>query len=332
MWLAAAAFAVRGEDFAAACASEAPRPDAARAVQLSGIAWAGGDAYYAVDDKDGGLYALRLEIDSETGRLAEDGIHVGESVRVAGAVDMEGCAFDAASGAVWIADEADSTIREVSTATGETLRSAIVPAIYGKIRRNFGLESLTLSPDGLTMWTANEEALECDGDKSSEKHGSTVRLTRFTRRSPQDDWRADVQWAYRTESVGCPPWAHGGDVKTRSGVVALAALRDGRLLVLERNFRAKGIFVTRIFLVDGLAADGSPATDVSGIDSLDGASFSRVAKTRIFRGTFFMTNYEGMCVGPALADGSVALVLVADGGNAFAKIMTLRLRVTGRNL
>ena len=43
-------------------------------------------------------------------------------------------------------------------------------------------------------------------------------------------------------------------------------------------------------------------------------------------GAFNIANYEGMCLGPRLDDGSSALVLVSAGGNdAKKEIMTMRL-------
>ena len=42
-----------------------------------------------------------------------------------------------------------------------------------------------------------------------------------------------------------------------------------------------------------------------------------------------ISNFEGVCLGPRLDDGSFALVLVADGGkSASPEVMTLRLSST----
>ena len=48
-----------------------------------------------------------------------------------------------------------------------------------KINGNYGFESLTISGDGLTLWTANEEALTVDGDRSSYSDGTIVRLVKY---------------------------------------------------------------------------------------------------------------------------------------------------------
>ena len=103
--------------------SEATRPSSSTygAEQISGITWAGGDLYYAVDDNDKKLYPITLNINRDTGSLASgtNGITIGTGVVMAGANDMEGCAFDPASGKVWIAQETNALIREFDPAVDE---------------------------------------------------------------------------------------------------------------------------------------------------------------------------------------------------------------------
>ena len=48
-------------------------------------------------------------------------------------------------------------------------------------------------------------------------------------------------------------------------------------------------------------------------------------KTALFDKEVGWANYEGICLGPRLNDGSLSLVLVADAGNCTAKIMTMKL-------
>lgn len=303
-------------------ASEVFRSDLTNAVEISGVTWAGGDNYYAVDDADRKLYSLVIEIDRSTGAIVTNIVGVG--VPLVGVGDPEGCALDPGSGKVWVSDERDSQIREYDPVSGAVLRSAPIPAIFSQCRKNFSFEALTISEDGGTMWTSNEEALECDGAISSKETGSVVRLTKFTRPSTSDNWIAAGQWAYVTQPVGTDPWIRNGEATTRSGVVGLCALSDGTLLVLERCLAGTGLmnasFFTRIFRVDLMGA-----TEVSGLRSLKDADYACVAKVPIFDKNVGWTNYEGMCLGPRLDDGSRVLVLVSDGGNCFRKIMALRL-------
>ncbi|MBO6167829.1 MAG: esterase-like activity of phytase family protein [Kiritimatiellae bacterium] len=300
--------------------SQVLRPNTGTAVEISGITWAGGDLYYAVDDKDKKLYPLTLKIDPATGKLATSNIVIGTGIDVSGANDMEGCAFDPASGNVWVCEEPNARIREVDPATGAIKRTAPVPAIMKQYYGNFSLEALTISGDGLTMWTCNEESLKVDGTNSTKSVGAVVRLTRFTRKSVADNWNAAGQWAYQTEPIGTDPWGTHG----RSGVSGLVALPDGTLLVLERTLWGDNFldstFYTRIYEVDPIGA-----TEVSSIQSLKNATYTKVKKKALFNTEIGWVNYEGICLGPRLKDGTVTLIVVADGGDCTEKIMTMKL-------
>ena len=82
------------------------------------------------------------------------------------------------------------------------------------------------------MWTANEEALTCDGPISAYGQTTTVRLCKFTRTTVHDAWTPAGQFPYTTE-----PWErqYNYSSKARHGVADLCALPDGSLLVLERD-------------------------------------------------------------------------------------------------
>lgn len=291
------------------------------AAQISGITYAGGDLFYAVDDNDGKLYPITLAIDRSSGALATDGIAIGTGVLMSGGDDMEGCAFDPASGNVWISQETGALIREFSPATGALLRSASVPAVQGKYNGNYSLEALTIAGDGKTMWTANEEALTVDGDLASSSAGSLVRLTRFVRNSVRDGWTPDGEWAYVTDPIGTEK-----DSNTRSGVSGLCALPDGTLLVLERRCYQGGLFPD--FNIRIYQVDFAGATDVASYPSLKDASYAQTTKALLWQYAHGndMPNYEGICLGPGLDDGTCVLVLVSDGGSSAEKgLFTLKL-------
>lgn len=308
--------------------SQAARPSSSTygAEQISGITYAGGDLYYAVDDNDVKLYPIMLKINRDTGSLASgtNGMSIGTGVVMSGSHDMEGCAFDPASGKVWISQETSALIREFDPAMGTLLRSAPVPAIQKQYAGNYSLEALTISGDGMTMWTANEEALKVDGELATNSVGSVVRLTRFTRAAVHDNWTPNGEWAYVTEPIGSVKDEH-----TRSGVSGLCALPDGTLLVLERRcYNPEGFFPdfqVRIYQVDFTGAD-----DVSSIASLKTATYKKVSKTQLweYHHGNNMPNYEGMCLGPSLNDGSCVIVLVSDGGS-YAEEGVFVLKLTG---
>ena len=301
-------------------ASHVTRPSGAE--QISGITYAGGNLFYAVDDNDNKLYPLTLNINRSTGALASSGsISIGTGVAISGGNDTEGCAFDPASGNLWISQETSALIREYDPSTGTLLRSAPVPAIQKKYSGNYSLEALTISGDGKTMWTANEEALTVDGDLASQSAGSTVRLTKFTRNSVRDNWTPNGEWAYVTQPIGTAKDEH-----TRSGVAGLCALPDGSLLTLERRCYQGGLFPD--FNIRIYQVNFSGATDVSSIDALKNASYTATTKTLLWQYTegSDMPNYEGICLGPRLDDGSCVLVLISDGGSyAEEGVFTLKL-------
>ena len=93
---------------------------------LSGITYAGGNLYYAVDDNDKKLYPLTLAIGTD-GSLASSGITIGTGVTMSGVADAEGCAFDPCSGKLWVSDETGAKIREYDPETGELFRTAPRP-------------------------------------------------------------------------------------------------------------------------------------------------------------------------------------------------------------
>ena len=208
--------------------SETTRNSTSANLESSGITYAGGDLYYVVEDTNANVIPVTLSINRANGSLSKDGISFGTPVKCNGGNDMEGCAYDPYSGTVWISQETSALIREFDPVTGELLRSAPVPAVQKKYNGNYSLESLSMSGDGLVLWTANEESLTVDGDKSSQTVGSTVRLTKFVRQSVRDNWSNAGEWAYVTQPVGT---ARSEDHE-RSGVADLCALPDGSLLVL----------------------------------------------------------------------------------------------------
>ena len=128
---------------------------------LSGITYAGDNLYYAVADRDGKMHPLLIRFGKNTHLPAKPRFR--ESVTLEGARDLEAIAWDPLKKTVWAADEADASIREFDPATGRRLGNIDLPGVFRKCRPNLAFESLAISPDGLYLWTANEEALSCDG-------------------------------------------------------------------------------------------------------------------------------------------------------------------------
>ena len=288
-----------------------------------GITYSGeGGLFYVLqdhDDNDGyaKIYPLTLGVNAATGAIESQVL--GAAVTPAGCRNSEGLARDPLSGALWISDEWEPpSISEFSLDGTATGRTAPVPSVQReKVRSNLSLESLTISPDGLTMWTANEQALTCDGESSSGNTtvSTVVRLTRYTRTTAQDGWQAAGEWAY-----ACDPCANA--TFAECGLSGLCALPDGSLLALEREVSIVTWGRCRIYRITtgALAA----ATEVSNLSSVTNSTVSLVAKGSplvSFTGTDLnnMIVYEGIALGPQLSDGSYGVYLVSDGGATTTK-------------
>ena len=282
-----------------------------------GIAYSGaGNLFYVLQDHDDQLsskvYPLTLGIDPETGVVTSQTL--GAAFAPGSNRDSEGIVYDAFSEKLWISDEYGPTIAEFGLDGVASGRTAPVPEIIRrKVREGTSLEALALSPDGLTMWTANEQALSCDGEVSSGNATvrTVVRLTRFTRTAPVSAWTADGQWAYACDT--CANATFG-----QSGVSGLCALPDGSLLVLEREVSVATWGRCRIYRVTPEAL--ARATEVSSVTALADATYEEVAKGDALveiRGTFLnIIVYEGITLGPKLNDGSYSVYLVSDGGES----------------
>ena len=196
---------------------------------LSGITYAGGNRFWTVADDgtgaEGGLYACTIDLGPEGTNVVSFSIcSTNERVRLGTASDLEGCAFDPATGRVWATDEGGRNIREYDPATGEQVGGVHVPYILTTHPGNFGFEALSMRGDGLALWTANEEALVGDGDRSSHTAGTTVRLAKFSRPTIRDDFALEAMFPYTTD-----PWTYAKDYRgtARCGVAGLCALPDG---------------------------------------------------------------------------------------------------------
>ena len=148
---------------------------------------------------------------------------------------------------------------------------------------------LTISPDGLSLWTCPEEAVEGDGPLASPTNGTLVRLHRYVRTSGRAAWRPAEEIPYQVDPFGGRDY-HG---KSCSGVSGLCALPGGTLLVLEREMSVKGFlpsFRLRLYEV-------RPG----------------VAKRLLLDRDTGLAMYEGICLADELPDGTVRLLLVSDG-------------------
>jgi hypothetical protein len=182
------------------------------------------------------------------------------------------------------------------------------------IRNNLAFESLAISPDGSTVFTATENALAQDGPTATLANGSANRILAFDMVSGA----AIGEFVYESDAVAAPPGAPGGFVT--SGLVELLALSDTRFIAVERSFSvgAPGTgYTIRLYDVSIAAA-----TDVGGIASLAGAAYTPASKRLILDLESLgipLDNIEGIAFGPRLEDGRRSLVLVSDNNFSAAQ-------------
>lgn len=293
-------------------------------ANYSGIARIGADRYALVSDKETreGYYPFRLRLDTLTGRVLEAEVEpfrassssVPEGTGTPGR-DAEGVTYCPAWGTLFISGEADQEIREYGLDGRFTGRRLAVPPRFARtaIWPNYGFEALTFDTVQNRFWTTTEHTLRADGAASSFRYPQPC-LLRLQSFGP--DLQPAECYAYLTDA----PVADRSGRAYAFGVSALTALPDGSLLVLEREFhvtkRYWGSWVkVRIYRVS--PTDGQPLSAADG----EAAAASRKAlpkqlmaewRSRFSPVNTRLANYEGMCLGPRLADGRQTLVLVSD--------------------
>ncbi|MBL8990224.1 MAG: esterase-like activity of phytase family protein [Phycisphaerae bacterium] len=282
---------------------------------LSGITRLPDGRFAAVMDNSDKVVLLTVALSANG---TPTGATVVGGLRLAAVFDHEDVAWSGAGLDAWIAEENTPAVRRYNLADGAAGGPLPTPSVFLTRRDNFGFEALTRDPLGRAIWTANEEALTPDGPVSTAGAGTTVRLQRY-----QPDGAGGAapaqQFAYRTAPL------HGSAVSgSRSGLAALVALPDGRLLAVERSlaFSLSGLFQTRIYAV-GFAG----ATDVSAVAALSGASFTPVSRESLYAGS--LNNLEGLCLGPRLGAGRYALVGVVDDGDPVSVNRVVVFEVSG---
>lgn len=285
-------------------------------ANYSGIAWLGGDSYAVVSDKEykDGFYMFGIALDANTGHVqnVERKEFRGKNVTSTDANgvslrDAEGIAFDGADKKVYISGEGDQRIIEYSSNGAETGRELIVPPLFNvsSIYPNYGFEALTFSAKDNLLWTVTEHTLKADGSKSSWQNpqGCLLRLLSFG-----TDMQLKRQYTYMTDS----PMAKKPGRNYAFGVPSLCALRDGSLLVLEREFHVAssylGSFVRcKIYrVVPNLSTSTTEVLHKELVADFT-TKFNLIEQS--------LANYEGMCLGPQLADGSQTLLLISDSQN-----------------
>jgi len=309
---------------------------------LSGVVWLGDTAWAAAMDNSDQLVTFTLQLSAKGAPTAVANV---QTTRLEARHDYEDLAvcppglaeritrrFTAKGRrdpgpCLLLCEEDTPAIRGAALADGRLVGMVPIPTVLQSRRANRGLEAISVEPDGTCIWTANEEALTLDGPGPSTTTGTVVRLVAIP--IPTADAareKTSQQFAYPVDS----PHEFVEFLKGEafSGVVALVALGNSRLLVLERS-AARGLppLENRIYYVDTAGA-----RDVTEVERDLAARPELFVKKRLLWKDALGCNLEGLALGPALPGGAHALVAIADNGGIGTPTQLVTFRLTGAGL
>lgn len=221
--------------------------------------------------------------------------------------DAEGICYLLQRNTLLIVGEGDNKIKEYYPHGPQTGRELSLEPADG----NRGYESLTFCDSTCLLWTCTEGALPRDRD--SLQTDELIRLQAF-----DEDFHPQGEYAYLTDK----PRKRASRMRNYAfGVSELCALNDGSLLVLEREFAVPRLKIGasvrnkiyRVWPQRHLQITGEDASSARA----KALKKTLVAqwKTRLTLFSRSLANYEGMCLGPTLTDGTQVVILVADSQN-----------------
>jgi uncharacterized repeat protein (TIGR01451 family) len=274
-------------------------------------------------------------------------------------LDPEGIALSG-NGTIFVSSEGEARpdlgasrvtnpfIKEFSLTTGQEIRSFTVPTKFlpkiqdtngdgivnagdtqtAGIRNNLAFESLTITPDQQTLFTATENALFQDGAVANPTTGTSSRIVQFNVATGL----AEKEFVYITDPVAVAPTPT--TAFSTNGLVDLLAIDNrGTMLALERSFSSGAAGTGNTIKIYEISLQG--AQDVSGLDSLNLLALPtgpRPVQKRLLLNlddlklSTGLDNVEGLAFGPKLADGRQSIVLVSDNNfsaTQFTQILTL---------
>jgi hypothetical protein len=205
---------------------------------------------------------------------------------------------------------------------------------------NYNFESLAFDSVHQYLWTIPESTLRKDGQPATPQNGlaNRLRLMRLNwgkmkedsnkeeyseQVSSKKDSRYMTTYAYQMDQ---PSTHKKADIYVM-GVSELCALPDGQLLVLEREaFIPKikiGAFCKcKLYLINPLNSEEFSMKEKFSSDT----PFLKKRlltewKTSLSLSKRSFANYEGMCLGPKLEDGSQVVILLSDSQDQYAGVL-----------
>ena len=336
-------------------------PKTVSAGNYSGIAHLHDDIYAVVSDKsDSALYFnFRIQVNPKTGEL-EQVENLGFTERTDGTLndgkpwqglekgfDHEAIVKVSASTLV-IASEGYCRLKEypILPISADTAKVGYQQNLWesrwptSDFYPNYNFESLAFDSVHQYLWTIPESTLRKDGQPATPQNGLTnqLRLMRLDwgkmkedsnkeeyseQVNSKKDSRYMTTYAYQMDQ---PSTHKKADIYVM-GVSELCALPDGQLLVLEREaFIPKikiGAFCKcKLYLINPLNFEEFSMKEKFSSDT----PFLKKRlltewKTGLSLSKRSFANYEGMCLGPMLEDGSQVVILLSDSQDQYAGVL-----------
>lgn len=336
-------------------------PKTVAAGNYSGIAHLHDDIYAVVSDKsDSALYFnFRIQVNPKTGEL-EQVENLGFTERTDGTLNDgkpwqgQKKGFDHEA----IVKVSDSTLVTASEGYCRLKEFPILPTSADAAKvgyqqnlwesrwpssdfyPNYNFESLAFDSVHQYLWTIPESTLRKDGQPATPQNGlvNQLRLMRLNwgkmkedsnkkeyseQVSSKKDSRYMTIYAYQMDQ---PSTHKKADIYVM-GVSELCALPDGQLLVLEREaFIPKikiGAFCKcKLYLVNPLNSENISMKEKFSSDTpFLKKKLLTEWKTSLSLSKRSFANYEGMCLGPKLEDGSQVVILLSDSQDQYAGVL-----------
>ncbi len=287
----------------------------------SGITRIGENTYAVVSDNEShdGFYKFNINIDPVSGEIQSVeniGFYHSETV----GRDAECIAYNPIRNTLYIGGERNNSIVEF-TLEGKTtgLRSG---NLMPDARTNLGMESLCFDQSRKLLWTMSESTFKTDNEGNfSESTNGVANMLRLT--AYDTDFNKLREYAYKAESPENMKNASAHVI----GVSDIEALDDGRLLIMEREAFVPKIKYgawtkTKLYLVDPSVGTALGKSDVLNSQSLflTKTLLWSCSTTMSFNGLNW-ANYEGMCLGPKLEDGSQTIILISDSQSRYKGVL-----------
>ena len=336
-------------------------PKTVAAGNYSGIAHLYDDIYAVVSDKsDSALYFnFRIQVNPKTGEL-EQVENLGFTERTDGTLNDgkfwqgQEKGFDHEA----IVKVSDSTLVIASEGYCRLKEYPILPTSADAAKvgyqqnlwesrwpssefyPNYNFESLAFDSVRQYLWTIPESTLRKDGQPATPQNGlaNQLRLMRLDWGKMKENRNKEEyseQVSSKKDSRYMTPYAYQMDQPSTHkkadiyvmGVSELCALPDGQLLVLEREaFIPKikiGAFCKcKLYLINPLNSEEfSMKENFSSDTPFLKKRLLAEWKTGLSLSKRSFANYEGMCLGPKLEDGSQVIILLSDSQDQYAGVL-----------